>query len=63
MFLSWLMAGASLGLIDKKPTTVASRGFLLKLDSVSTSTIGGAGYYQRESNGDLLNDTEHRAKS
>lgn len=58
------MAGASLGPADKKPTTVASRGFLLKLGSVSTSTSGGAGYYyQRESNGDLLNITEHRAKS
>jgi hypothetical protein len=58
------MAGASLGRTDKKPTTVASRGFLLKLDSVSTSTSGGAGYYyQRESNGDLSNITEHRVKS
>jgi hypothetical protein len=58
------MAGASRGLTDKKPTTVASRGFLLKLRSVSTSTSGGAGnYYQRDVNDDLSNDTEHRAKS
>jgi len=64
MFLSWLMAGASLGPTDKKPTTVASRGLLSKLGSASTSTSGGAGnYYQRESNGDLSNNTEHRVKS
>jgi hypothetical protein len=49
---------------DKKPTTVASRGFLLKLSSVSTSTTGGAGYYdQRGLNGDLSNNTEHWRKS
>ena len=29
---------------DKKPTTVASRGFLLKLGSVSTSANGVANY-------------------
>src|SRR5262245_39439834 len=63
MSLSWLMAGASLGPTDKKPTTVASRGFLLKLRSVLTSTSGGAGYYyQRKSNGDMSNNTEHRPK-
>jgi hypothetical protein len=64
MFLSLLMAGEVLGRTDKKPTTVASRGFLSKLGSASTSTTGGAGdYYQRESNSDLSNITEHRAKS
>ena len=58
------MAGTSLGLTDKKPTTVASRGLLSKLGSASTSTRSGTGnYYQRDGYGDLSNDTEHRAKS
>jgi hypothetical protein len=59
-----LMAGASVGLTNKKPTTVASRGLLSKLRSASTSTSGGAGnYYQRDVNDDLSNNTEHRLKS
>jgi hypothetical protein len=64
MCLSVFATGASPGPIDKKPTTVASRGFLLKLGSVSTSTNGRAGYYyQRENHIDLSNITEHRAKT
>jgi len=64
MFLSLLMAGASVGRTDKKPTTVASRGLLSKLGSASTSTSGGAGnYYQRERNDDLSNNTEHQGEN
>jgi hypothetical protein len=42
-----LVAGASQ--VNKKPTTVASRGFLSKLRLLSTSADGGVAYndYQR----------------
>ena len=57
------MAGARLGPTDKKPTAVASRGFLSKLCSASTSTISGAGnYYQRKRNNNSTNNTEHQAE-